>query len=35
MDFGINTDFTIPHGGSHLSAFQDSMEEVDMAEEMG
>ena len=35
MDFGINTDFTIPHGGSHLSAFQASMEEVDMAEEMG
>lgn len=35
MDFGINTDFTIPHGGNHLSAFQASMEEVDMAEEMG
>ena len=35
MDFGINTDYTIPHGGNHLSAFQASMEEVDMAEEMG
>ncbi len=35
MDFGINTDFTVPQGGTHQEAFQASMEEVDLAEEMG
>jgi alkanesulfonate monooxygenase SsuD/methylene tetrahydromethanopterin reductase-like flavin-dependent oxidoreductase (luciferase family) len=35
MDFGINADFTTTGGGSHESAFRDSFEEVDLAEELG
>jgi alkanesulfonate monooxygenase SsuD/methylene tetrahydromethanopterin reductase-like flavin-dependent oxidoreductase (luciferase family) len=35
MDFGINADFTVPQGGTHQTAFRESFEEVDLAEEMG
>ena len=35
MDFGINADFTTTTSGSHESAFRDSFEEIDLAEEMG
>ena len=35
MDFGINADFTMGRAGSHQSAFQEAMEEIDLAEELG
>ena len=35
MDFGINADFTTTTSGSHESAFRDSFEEIDLAEELG
>jgi alkanesulfonate monooxygenase SsuD/methylene tetrahydromethanopterin reductase-like flavin-dependent oxidoreductase (luciferase family) len=35
MDFGINCDFTMGRAESHQMAFQEAMEEVDLAEELG
>ena len=35
MDFGINADFTMGRAGSHQAAFQEAMEEIDLAEELG
>ena len=35
MDFGITGDFTMGRSNTHQQAFQEAMEEVDLAEEMG